>query len=82
MQAQLKVIQTEQSKGKSAGRSAATDELHYLVNFNFSVSQSMAKTMSHLSEFIFINMANVTLARRDSYLAHVANRPLCFKIIS
>ena len=31
----------------------------------------MAKTMEHLSEFVFINVANMTLARRDSYLTHV-----------
>ena len=31
----------------------------------------MAKTMEHLSEFVFINVANMTLARRDAYLAHV-----------
>ena len=31
----------------------------------------MAKTMEHLSEFVFINVANMTLARRDDYLAHV-----------
>ena len=27
--------------------------------------------MHHLSEFVFINVANMTLARRDAYLAHV-----------
>ena len=31
----------------------------------------MAKTMEHLSDFVFINVANMTLARRDSYLTHV-----------
>ena len=31
----------------------------------------MAKAMEHLSEFVFINLANMTLARRDAYLAHV-----------
>ena len=31
----------------------------------------MAKTMEHLSEFVFINVANMTLARRHTYLAHV-----------
>ena len=30
----------------------------------------MAKTMEHLSEFVFITVANMTLARRDAYLAH------------
>ena len=31
----------------------------------------MANTMEHLSEFVFINVANMTLARRDAYLAHI-----------
>ena len=31
----------------------------------------MAKTIEHLSEFVFINVANMALARRDAYLAHV-----------
>ena len=31
----------------------------------------MAKTMEHLSDFVFIYLANMTLARRDAYLAHV-----------
>ena len=30
----------------------------------------MAKTMEHLFEFVFINVANMTLARWDAYLAH------------
>ena len=34
----------------------------------------MAKTMEHLSEFVFINVAKMTLARRDAYLAHI-NQP-------
>ena len=31
----------------------------------------MAKAVEHLSDFVFVSMANVTLVRRDSYLAHV-----------
>ena len=31
----------------------------------------MAKTIEHLSDFAFVSMYNFTLARRDSYLAHV-----------
>ena len=53
MQAQLRVIQAEQSKRKSSEKtSIATDELQYLLYFNSSISQYMAKTMEHLSEFI------------------------------
>ena len=31
----------------------------------------MANAMEHLSDFVFVSMANVTLMRRDSYLAYV-----------
>ena len=31
----------------------------------------MAKTMEHLSEFVLINVANITLAGRDAFLAHI-----------
>ena len=72
MQVQLRKIQSEQSKGKSSVKtSSATDELQYLMNFNSSITQCMAKTMEHLTEFVFINVANMTLARRDTYLAHI-----------
>ena len=72
MQAPLRVIQAEQLTGKSSEKtSTATDELQYLLNFNASITQCMAKTMKHLSKFVFINVANMTLARRDAYLAHV-----------
>ena len=30
----------------------------------------MAKTMEHLSDLAFVSMYNITLARRDAYLAH------------
>ena len=31
----------------------------------------MAKSMEHLTEFVFVTMANTTLLRRDSYLAYL-----------
>ena len=49
----------------------AVDELEYLVTFNRSISQAMARTMQDLSEGIFISVANFTLARRDSYLEYL-----------
>ena len=71
MQTQLKAIQTE-NKGQSTSKiSTATDELQYLLDFNASVCQAMAKSMEHLSDFVFVNMANLTLIRRDSYLSHL-----------
>ena len=72
MNSQLKVLQAEHGKGKSAGKvGGATEELQYLLTFNSSITQCMAKTMEHLSDFAFVNMYNFTLARRDSYLAHM-----------
>ena len=71
MNSQLKAIRVE-SKGKTATKvSAAVDELQFLQEFNSSVCQAMAKSMEHLTEFVFVNMANTTLLRRDSYLAYL-----------
>ena len=71
MNSQLKAIRVE-SKGKAATKvSAAVDELQFLQEFNSSVCQAMAKSMEHLTEFVFVNMANATLLRRDSYLAYL-----------
>ena len=69
---QLKIIQGEHTKGKSASKaSSATNELQHLMHFNSSIFQCMAKTVEHLSDFAFVSMCNFTLARRDSYLALV-----------
>ena len=71
MQSQLRIIRTE-SKGKRASKvSAATDELQFLLAFNSSVCQAMAKAMEHLTDFVFVNVANTTLLRRDSYLSYL-----------
>ena len=71
MQSQLKDICVE-SKGKSAAKaSAAVDELQYLLDFNSRVCQAMAKSMEHLTDFVFINLANTTLLKRDSYLQYL-----------
>ena len=69
MVSQLKLIQSVTSKGKSASKiTQAADELDFLVTFNRSITQAMAHTMQDLSEGVFVNVANLTLARRDSYL--------------
>ena len=71
MQTQLKSIRTE-SKGKSSNKIAtATDELQFLLDFNASVCHAMAKAMKHLTVFLFVNIANSTLLRRDSYLSYL-----------
>ena len=33
--------------------------------------QAMAKAMEHLTDFVFVSMANTTLLRRDSYLSYL-----------
>ena len=71
MSAQLKTLHLDK-KGKSSERTKqAVDEIGYLVTFNRSISQTMARTMQDLSEGVFISMANFTLARRDSYLEYL-----------
>ena len=72
MSSQLKSLHLDSSKGKSSERMRqAVDELDYLVTFNRSISQAMARTMQDLSEGVFISMANFTHARRDSYLEYL-----------
>ena len=72
MASQLKIIQSVMCKGKSATKvSQAADELDFLVTFNCSITQAMARTMQDLSEGVFVNVANLTLARRDSYLEYI-----------
>ena len=65
-------IPTELLKGKSSAKAqAALDELHYLASFNQNVSFAMGKSLQHLSDFICVQMANLTLARRDAYLENL-----------
>ena len=47
------------------------DELLYLSSFNQNVSFAMGKSLQHLADFTFVQMANLTLLRRDSYLEAV-----------
>ena len=62
----------DRNKGKSSSKlQRVAEELDYLVTFNHSITQAMACTMQDLSEGFFINVANLTLARRDSYLDFV-----------
>ena len=68
MQDQLETVRSE-SKGKSSSKvSNAMDKLQFLMDFNSSITQAAAKTMEHLTEFVFISMGNLTLVCRDAYL--------------
>ena len=72
MQMQTKVIEGDQKDRKSSSKcETATDELQYLMNFNQSICLAMAKTMQHLSDFVFISMVNFTLTRRDASMNHL-----------
>ena len=72
VQEQLKVLQSELGKGKSSSKAqAALDELHYLTTFNQNVSFAVGKSLQHLSDFTFIQMANLTLLHRDPFLEHI-----------
>ena len=72
VQEHLKSLQAELSKGKSSSKAQASlDELHYLASFNQNVSFAIGKSLQHLSDFIFVQMANLTLTRRDSYLENL-----------
>ena len=73
MNSQLKAVRLE-GKGKGSTRSSeALDELQHLMEFNSSITQSAAKAMEHLTDFVFVTMGNLTLVRRDAYLSHVKN---------
>ena len=70
MSTQLKSLHMVKGKGKSSGRmQQAVDELEYVVTFNRSISQVMARTMQDLSEGVFISVTNFTLPCRESYLS-------------
>ena len=71
MKDQLKVLKSEQKGKGSAKVSPAVEELQYLLDFNASFSQAAAKSMEHLSEFVFITMGNLTLVHKDAYLGHL-----------
>ena len=73
----LKTLHSDKSKGKSSRRSQqAVDELDYLVTFNNSITQAMARTIQDLSVGNFINVTNLTLAR--CYLDYIrAGEVLC-----
>ena len=60
-----------ESNVKSAFKVATvTDELQYLMDFNVSISQAMAKTIEHLTDFVFVSMTT-RLTRKDAYLSHL-----------
>ena len=73
MNSQLKAVRLE-GKGKGSTKSSeALDELQHPMEFNSSITQSAAKAMERLTDFVFVTMGNLTLVRQDAYLSHVKN---------
>ena len=71
MKDHIKTLSSE-CKGKGSPKSSvAIDELNYLLDFNSIITQAAAKSMEHLSDFVFITMGNLTLVRRNVYLSHL-----------
>ena len=73
MATQLRIIQGDKIMGKSATKTwEVVEELAYLKTFNqISITHAMARTMQDLSDHVFINMTNPTLAKHDSYLDYL-----------
>ena len=71
MQTQIKTVRSENKSNRPTKVSEAAEELQFLMNFNGSITQAVAKAMEHLTDFVFITMLNLTLARRDTYRNHV-----------
>ena len=68
----LTCLQTSFSKGKATKEvtDAVRDMKDYLA-FHQNVSIAMGTLIQHFADSLFVNMANLILLRRDSYLEHV-----------
>ena len=78
MQSHLKIMKSELSKGKSSGKvSHSADELQFLLNFNSSITQSMAKTLEHLTDFVFVSyLSHLKMGIKPDTLAALRTGPL------
>ena len=66
---QMSVLKTDKPKDKIT--SEALEELQFLTSFNQAVTSSLARSVCDLTESLFVDLANITLIRRDSYLEQV-----------
>ena len=65
-------LQSNFSKGKAPKEvSEALHDLKDYLAFHQNVSIAMGTSLQHLADSLFVNMANLVLLRRDSYLDHV-----------
>ena len=71
MASQVKILVDDRGKKSAATAQTALTELQFLTSFNQSVTSSLARSVSDLSQTTFTDLANVTLARRDAYLEFI-----------
>ena len=64
---QEKTFTNRASKGKFSSKAWETlEELKHLTYFNQNINFAHGKALQHLSDFTFVQMANLTLVRRYS----------------
>ena len=71
MSTQLKSLHMVKGKGKSSASDRmqqAVDELEYLVTFNRSISQAVARTMQDLSEGVFTALRTAPIHLQSLFL--------------
>ena len=74
MTAHINLLSSRINKGKASKEvSAAISELKDLTAFHQNVSVAMGTAFQHLADSLFVQMSNLILLRRDSYLEHVKN---------
>ena len=72
MNSHISMLCSRINKGKAPKEdSEALTDLKDLMAFHQNVSVTMGTALQHLADSIFVNMANLTLLRRDSYLENV-----------
>ena len=74
MTGHVNMLHARINKGKAPKEvSAALSDLKDLSAFHQNVSVAMGTALQHLADSLFVQMSNLILLRRDSYLDHVKN---------
>ena len=74
MTGHVNILHSRINKGKAPKEvSAALSDLKDLTAFHQNVSVAMGTALQHLADSLFVQMSNLILLRRDSYLDHVKN---------
>ena len=74
MTGHVNMLHARINKGKAPKEvSTALSDLKDLTAFHQNVSVAMGTALQHLADSLFVQMSNLILLRRDSYLDHVKN---------